>query len=184
MRILPPHEVTNHGRYLESIDLLYSENILNFRQTRTVEEFKNAILPKRLLAVRSIHLEFPLDVTWSIESDGERTIDGCLALWPFDIPSWWDPAWDAIAEMKGLQNLRVSLSQLDKPKNVPTGEILIHLFQSMVPIKVPNFQVKLYWSVDVEELQNHFNGELPFSIEVIPRPIDLLSSAIRDVLVY
>jgi hypothetical protein len=85
--------------------------------------------------------------------------------WPYDVPFFWEEAWKVIADMKGLRNLRVSLSETDSPSYTPDSKSLIHLFHPMVSVKVPLFKVEFYWPVDLEGVLQHFN-DIPFQIEV------------------
>ncbi|PKY00047.1 hypothetical protein P168DRAFT_285562 [Aspergillus campestris IBT 28561] len=144
--------------YAESIDILYSDNVIDFRQTRTVSEFGRSILPHRLHRVRFLHLALPLDIYWYSD-----TIKACAAIWPLDMPFFWEEAWETIPRFKSLQRLRVSLSYR-KYGDEPELGALVKLMKSMVPIKVPEYVVDLNWPVEVDKLVALLGNEVPFEI--------------------
>lgn len=162
--------LTNNNRYSESIGILYSDNILNFRQTRTITDFKATILPQRFEEIRSLHLGCPLEAFWDVDIGTQlRALCASPVWYPGDVCFYWIPAWEAIKSMKGLKNLRVSLWQFARPHepdSLPTIDKLVELFKSVVGVVVPNFHVEFYWPVNIEELQRSLNGKLSCSFEV------------------
>ena len=68
--------------------------------------------------------------------------------------------------MTGLQKLRVSLSEPDSTLYTLDQKSLVHLFQSMMPVQVFFFKVIFYWPIELEGVLQHFNGAVPFQIEV------------------
>jgi len=85
--------------------------------------------------------------------------------WPKDIPAFWDDAWKAIAEMKGLKSFRVALSHTDLWVWKPDHKSLVKLFQSMVIVRVQSYKVEFFWPVELDEVLKEI-GEVPFSIEI------------------
>ncbi|PLN86920.1 hypothetical protein BDW42DRAFT_198379 [Aspergillus taichungensis] len=147
--------------YTESIDILYSENVISFCQTRTVAEFQRTILPHRLHKVRSLHLALPLLLLWF----GGR-FQCCKELSPLDIPFYWEEAWQTIPKFTSLQSLRVSLRKRASSESDPDIDGLVHLMKSMVPIKIPEYVVDFYWPVEVHTLVSMLGNEVPFEIRI------------------
>lgn len=74
-------------RYTESIDILYSDNVLYFRQTRTIVDLKATIPTERLHSIRSLQLDCPLDTEWLNDTDG---LWAYPHTWPTDISYVWE----------------------------------------------------------------------------------------------
>jgi hypothetical protein len=68
---------------MEAIRVLYSENTFRFRQTRTIVELKATILSHRLLAIRSLHLDCPLETYWD---EHWNCLHSMKYRWPYDVP--------------------------------------------------------------------------------------------------
>lgn len=66
---------TSGDRYVEAIDILYSENILSFRQTRTIVDLERTILRQRSDIIRFIRSSFPLDL-FTIDAEGQELTIG------------------------------------------------------------------------------------------------------------
>lgn len=148
-------------RYSEAIGILYTDNILNVRQTRTIVDLAQTILPQRLSTIRSIHIDAPLEVEYC---KGEPWCDS--ARFPDDIGYYWESAWEAIAQMKDLKSLRVTFSQRQHPFYITDTLSLIRMFEPMVAINVPNYLVEFYQPIELEEILQAYGGQVPFSVEV------------------
>lgn len=143
---------------MESIDILYSQNILNFYQTRTLVDLQRIILPQRLHSIRSLHLSFQLELYWR----GERLESGD-GFYPLDVPHYWEAAWKVIAGMKSLDGLRVAFREHCTSVE---RDALVYLLKSMTAINIPKYAVELYWPVDVDELVRMLGNAVPFEIHV------------------
>ena len=69
--------------------MLYSENIFDFRQTRAIVDFKNTVLPQRLLAIRSLHLDCPIAI---FQNNHMAWLDLIQHVWPYDVAGFWEEA--------------------------------------------------------------------------------------------
>ena len=87
-------------------------------------------------------------------------------LYPFDVPFFWEEAWQTIPKFKSLQSLRVSLSKKRSGDRDPDIGGLVHLMKSMVPIKFPEYTVDFHWLVEVSELVSMLGNEVPFEIRI------------------
>jgi hypothetical protein len=87
-------------------------------------------------------------------------------VWPYDVGGFWEEAWKVVAGMTGLQRLRVSLSKPDSSRYTVDEESLVRLFRSNIEVQVPFFKVIFYWPIELEGVLQHFNGAVPFQIEI------------------
>lgn len=149
-------------RYTESIDILYSDNVLDFRQTRTIIDLKATIPTERLHSIRSVQLDCPLETEWLNDTDG---LWAYPHTWPIDIPYFWEEAFKAIVQMKGLRSLRVALSRRDLWLWEPDHKCLVTLLRPMIAVRVPVYKVEFSWHVELDGVLKEL-GELPFSIEI------------------
>lgn len=147
-------------RYTESIDILYSENVLDVRQTRTIVDLKATIPTERLHSIRSLQLDCPLETEW-INKTG---LWACPDMWPTDISYFWDEAWNAIVQMKGLRSLWVVLSHRNLCVWEPDHRCLVTLFKPMLAVRVPSYKVEFLWDVELDGVLKEV-GDVPFSIE-------------------
>ncbi|KAJ5886226.1 uncharacterized protein N7473_008900 [Penicillium subrubescens] len=153
--------------YSESIDLLYSRNILSFRQTRTVVDLQHTILPQRLHSIRSVHFYFLLQLIWC-----DTHLAVAEPFWPLDIPFFWESAWKAIAEMKSLQSLRVELTDGRVDDEYPNMDGLVHLLKPMMTVGFPKYVVQFDWPIEADEIARLLGSELPFEVQVQEKPAD------------
>ncbi|OJJ34570.1 hypothetical protein ASPWEDRAFT_70236 [Aspergillus wentii DTO 134E9] len=148
--------------YSEAIDVLYTDNVLNVRQTRTVADLPKAMLPHRFQAIRSLHIDVPVD--FAFPNDGFFSLE--YSAWPLDVGEFWMEAWQAIAQMSGLQDLRVSFSLTRDVIVIPDTESYINIFRPMAELRVPKYVVEFYWAVDLVDVIKAYEDGLPFSIEI------------------
>lgn len=153
-------------RYSESIDILYSQNTLSFRQTRTIVDLQRTIIPRRLNSIRSMHLYFLLQLYWY-----ETRLETIEHIYPFDIPFFWESAWKVIAEMKSLQSLRVEFTDGRLDDEYPPRDAVVHLLKPMTAIKFPKYVVQFDWAVEVDEFVGLLGNDLPFEIQVKEKPV-------------
>jgi hypothetical protein len=125
-------------------------------------DLKATIPTNRLHTIRYLQLDCPLETYWMNEPKGPSSYQH---LWPIDIPYFWDEAWEAIAQMKGLKSLRVALSHRDLWLYKPDHRCLVTLFRPMMSVRVPSYKVDFYWSVELDRVLKEV-GEVPFSIEI------------------
>lgn len=158
---------TDIYRYVEAIDVLYSENILSFRQTRTIVDLERTILPQRLDRIRSVRLSFPLEL-FTIDAEGQELATGAWE-YPLDIPYFWDAAWKILARMESLESLQVEFT-LWRMYHGPDPELnaLLHLLRPMTVVHVPRYVVDLYLDLDTDALMRALDA-LPFEIRVRER---------------
>jgi len=128
--------------YSEAIDILYTENTFNVRKSRTVVELPGTILPHRFHSIRSLHIDTVFDYPWP-----QTTLP--FPYWPPDVPDTWPMAWKVIAKMRGLRNLRVSLSQYDihGSEEDMDDESVLNILRPLQAVKVPTFVVEFFWPV-------------------------------------
>lgn len=148
-------------RYTESIDILYSNNVLDFRQTRTIIDLKATIPTERLHSIRSLQLDCPLETEW-INGIG---LWAYPHTWPKDISYFWEEAFKAIVQMKGLGSLRVALSRRNVWVWEPDHKCLVTLLRPMIAVRVPVYKVEFSWQVELDGVLKEL-GEVPFSIEI------------------
>lgn len=161
------------GRYSESINILYSQNVLNFYQTRTFVDLQRSILPQRLDSICSLHLSFQLELHWFgdlMESGDEiypERMEAGDGIYPLDVPHYWQSAWKIIAGIKSLHSLRVSFCE---HRMGVEQDALVHLLKPMTAISVPKYEVELYWPAEVDELVRALGNAVPFEIHVRETP--------------
>lgn len=159
--------LTNRARYLESIDILYSENTLSVRQTRTIVDLQRTILPQRLDRIRSLRLSFPLNL-YCIDAEGQK-LAMCPHIYPLDVPYFWAAAWETITAMKSLQSLQVEFTRwlLDDRRD-PDPAALLHLLKPMRAVHVPRYVVDVYFNLDTAAIVRALDA-LPFEIRIRER---------------
>lgn len=143
--------------------MLYSQNVLSFRQSRTIVDLQRTILPQRLESIRSFEISIPIK-------------DGIWARSDYSFPGtprslWWT-AWETIADMKSLVNLHVDFSRwhdwesrFHYDQQVPDWNEVIQLLEPMKAICVPNFVLTLHWHVDQAEILRGVGDAPPFRVE-------------------
>lgn len=149
-------------RYSESVEVLYSQNVLSFRQSRTIVDLQRTILPQRFDRIRYLHLSIPF-------KDSDSPYDR-----PFPGPprSLWWTAWETIADIKSLLNLHVEFTRCrdwpfenqDYYPNPDWNEV-IQFLEPMKAIRVPSFVLTLFWRVDQAEILRAVGDAAPFRVD-------------------
>jgi hypothetical protein len=148
-------------RHTESIYILYSDNVLDCRQTRTIIDLKATVPTERLHSIRSLQLDCPLETEWI----NDHELWAFPHPWPQDISYFWEDAFKAIVQMKGLRSLRVALSRRDVWVREPDHKCLVTLLRPMIAVMVPVYNVEFSWQVELDGVLKEL-GEVLFSIEI------------------
>ncbi|KAI9844220.1 MAG: hypothetical protein M1837_005726 [Sclerophora amabilis] len=95
---LLPLLMTCRHVYTEAINILYSENVFDFKHLYTIFDLSSTIPSHRFNSIRSIQLAWHFEVPIASRDVPQ----------PHD-PATWKKAWQLLASMKGLRLLRVDL---------------------------------------------------------------------------
>ncbi|KAL2841303.1 hypothetical protein BJX68DRAFT_245629 [Aspergillus pseudodeflectus] len=141
--------------YSEAIGLLYTKNILQVRQARTLGEFPLVMRHDRLATVRKLHLDMRLS---SYSDQCQWTVGG------------WNDALHVVRYyMQGLQQLRVSFG-VKHDEVVVDDQMLVELLQNLSYVEhVPDFVVEFRWRRKVDGLLNQVGRPpdgFPFRVDV------------------
>ena len=153
-------------RYSESIDLLYSQNVLSFRQSQTIVDLQRTVLPQRFDRIRSLKLSIPF------QDNEVNPLRVKYSLFPGLPKSLWWTAWETIADMKSLLNLQVEFTRFrDYPFEnqgygvYPDWNDVIEFLEPMKAIRVPNFVLTLFWPLDQANVLRAVGDAAPFRVE-------------------
>lgn len=127
---------------------------------------QRCIPPQRFRMIRSLELDVPLHALWGIDDVHQSNPPYEVAILTF-----WDPAWAAIKEMRGLLTLKVSISSYSYfYQPIIDHETLTHLLRPMMAVRhVRDFALDVCLPLPdglLEETLRELGGDPPFSLEV------------------
>ncbi|KAL2835938.1 hypothetical protein BJY01DRAFT_252252 [Aspergillus pseudoustus] len=141
--------------YSEAIGILYTKNILQVRQARTIVEFPLVMRHHRLATIRKLHLDTRLSPNWDIEHWSINKWNGALHV--------------VKTYMQGLQHFRVSFGVTHEGAAVHDEE-LVALIRNLSYVKhVRDFVIEFHWWREVDELLVRVGRPpegFPFRVEV------------------
>jgi len=120
---------------MESISILYQDNVFDFNHIDTLFYLQRSVLPQRLAKIHSLNLSWDFGYPVSITPV------------PYNLATW-EEACGVLASLAGLQTLRVWLTGTDVSPGEYSKNRWGPLLEAMMEIKlVREFQVSLPWSV-------------------------------------
>lgn len=137
---------SNSCSYAESIEYLYSQNTFVATQKACVLFLQSFVAPRLYQTIRSLHVQFPVNFLYihyprKLPPDDEAT---------------WEATWAAIADMRGLKDLRVDLLHFP----VQHTDTEQSIFKPMTAcLGLDNFDVTVHWELKTEE------SRLPFPVK-------------------
>ncbi|KAJ9311343.1 hypothetical protein DTO271D3_8413 [Paecilomyces variotii] len=148
--------------YSETIDLLYSHNTFFFNDFDTILWFVSTILPQRLAAIRTLHVEWDCVCFWHARMRPPP---------PYDRDTWMR-VWRTIPSMTGLRELMVRI--WNGPRMDAATEM--DVFRPLTALKgLERFELELPWryqGVGGEE-EEEGNRDMPFKIRRVRREYDM-----------
>ena len=123
--------------YTEAIGILYSQNTYDVNGPESIVSLSNILLPHRFNAIRSLQL------TWAFFHPNHPMFGGEKILLPGD-EALWTVCWAIVADMQGLNDIRVWLSMSPATKAPCKAEK--ELFNPLVEIgPKKRFEVRVSW---------------------------------------
>ncbi|KAL1849289.1 hypothetical protein Plec18170_007581 [Paecilomyces lecythidis] len=148
--------------YSETIDLLYSHNTLFFNDFDTILWFVSTILPQRLAAIRTLHVEWDCVCFWHARMRPPP---------PYDRDTWMR-VWDTIPAMTGLRELMVRIWNGPRMDAITERDVFKPL-RAMTGLE--RFELELPWryqGVEGEE-EEEVHRDAPFKIRRVRRDYDM-----------
>ncbi|KAI9844028.1 MAG: hypothetical protein M1837_005963 [Sclerophora amabilis] len=151
--------------YHEAIEIIYSDNVFDVKRPDCILFLSSTILPHRLNAIRSLRIHWYFSWPLYVAVPGGRR----KHYPPYD-EATWERTWEIIADMEGLQYIRVLMDELwmeRTPNEVAT---------ILEPLKrVPSgkdFEAEIPWRIRVRDIERESPGEpggcFPFRIKYSP----------------
>jgi len=145
-----------HGRYSESIDILYSANV--FRKNFIPLDWTRMILPQRMNAIRTLVVDFNMAQALKLSSSLKgRNFYGDLNA----PPKQWRSTWQKIISMESLRSLHVRIrvrSRIDKFTSWFSHEGEVALFKPFLEVHHLDVYEVLCWYPDGYMILGTLNG--------------------------